>query len=313
MGTPTRWQTYFLAVSAVTLLSAFPSSAAEITCYQNPPPTPAIPWAELTPSGRTPGPDACYIILIKGTINTGDSAKFAQLLSKSHPFAHRVMLWSSGGLVEEAMKVGRLIRKGLLETETASQTYIPKLAGPDERGSLYGGYRGGDYICRGTGCHCASACFLIWAAGINRSGDAIGLHRPTTTSTTFANMPLDRASVLYRQLLTDIGNYLVEMEIPRRFVEIMTDTSSNDIRWLNYDEVPLMEEVPSTAEWVALTCGAMSKAEKDTMSKIGTEIAWPKNVSQRDRMLHDTLQKRSIEIGRCAQKKIWKARDAISM
>src|SRR5207248_2793257 len=106
--------------------------------------------------------------------------------------------------------------------------------------------------------------------------------------------------------------YLVEMEIPRRFVETMTDTSSNNIRWVDFDEAASMEDVPSIAEWVALTCGAMTKAESDTMHKIGAEIAWPKNVLQRDRMLHDMLQKTWQQIALCAFKKIWNARDTIN-
>jgi hypothetical protein len=54
----------------------------------------------------------------------------------------------------------------------------------------------------------------------------LGLHRPTIEATAFATLPPDRACVLHRQLLSDIGRYLAEMEIPRRFIEIMTNTSS---------------------------------------------------------------------------------------
>jgi hypothetical protein len=81
--------------------------------------------------------------------------------------------------------------------------------------------------------------------------------------------PPDRASILYRQLLLDIGKYLSEMEVPQRFIEFMMDTTSAEIRWLTNDEAESMEEVPSIAEWLAATCEAMikSKTARETSKK----------------------------------------------
>jgi hypothetical protein len=98
------------------------------------------------------------------------------------------------------------------------------------------------------GCHCASACFLIWAAGVERGGSALGLHRPSISSTTFANLAPNRASILYRQLLVDLEKYLSDMEVTRRFIDLMTATTSTDMRWLTHHEADPLEEVPSIAE-----------------------------------------------------------------
>jgi len=117
---------------------------------------------------------------------------------------------------------------------------------------------------------------------------------------------------LYRQLLLDIDKYLTEMEVPRRFIDVMMDTTSTEIRWLSYDEAVSVEEVRSIAQWIAATCGAMTKAEKDTMRTIDLEIALKRSVSQRDRMLLEQLEKKSGEINICSAKKLWKARDTIS-
>jgi hypothetical protein len=161
-------------------------------------------------------------------------------------------------------------------------------------------------------CHCASACFLIWAAGVQRSGDVLGLHRPTIEATAFAKLPPDRAGVLYRQLLSEIDRYLAEMEIPRQFIEIMTNTSSKEIRWLTYEETDSIGDMPvSIAEWIASNCGAMTKSEKDTMSKISADISFPKNVSRQDRMLQERLKTKQIQIRDCTWDKIEMARDAI--
>jgi hypothetical protein len=111
------------------------------------------------------------------------------------------------------------------------------------------------YVCNGNSCHCASACFLIWAAGIERHGNSLGLRRPSTRSTNFADLPPDRASALYRTLLAEIGFYLLEMDVPRRFIDVMTDTSSSDIRWLEdaeasfYAEAKIITEFTLSPSW----------------------------------------------------------------
>jgi hypothetical protein len=312
-----KWRIRCFLALVLTLLSA-ESFAAEIICDAWGPG--GTRWdparvAEFYPSGRLPSPDSCQNILLKGTILPGDGERFAKILRQSHPFLFRVLLWSPGGSVEDAMKIGRLIRKGLIETEAPTAMNVPWVRSADENyekqpgwGTLTSAFGGAwTSVCEGRNvsgwqdgkpshnCHCASACFLIWAAGIERSGDVLGLHRPTIEATAFAKLPPDRASVLYRQLLSDIGRYLAEMEIPRRFIEIMTSTSSKDLRWLTYKEAASMEDMPpSIAEWVASSCGAMTKSEKDAMIK--------------DRRLHE---KKWLQIVRCASAKIRMARDEI--
>src|SRR6478672_7421148 len=92
-------------VLVLTVMLPTPSStAAEIICLDayGPGATKIDParLAEAYPSGRRPIPDTCRKVLIKGTIASGDAAKFAQIVQKSHPFLDRVLLWSSGGSVE---------------------------------------------------------------------------------------------------------------------------------------------------------------------------------------------------------------------
>jgi len=72
--------------------------------------------ALLYPSGRRPKPTTCSQLLIEGRLQTGDSEKFLKVLSMHHPFVKTVLLWSPGGSVVEAMKIGRIVRKNMLET-----------------------------------------------------------------------------------------------------------------------------------------------------------------------------------------------------
>jgi hypothetical protein len=277
-------------------------------------------------SGRLPASSICREVLIKGEIVSGDGAKFAEFLNANNPFLETVDLWSSGGLVEEGIKIGRLVRKGMLTT-VAPSSVDPDGTGsrkPDGTGSLM------DtrfvlslpeelpdpnmlYVCNGNSCHCASACFLIWAAGVERHGNSLGLHRLSIRSTSFANLPPDRASALYRTLLTEVGSYLMEMDVPRRFIDIMTDTSSSDISWLEDAEASSMQEAPSVAEWIAATCGAMSKEEEHLLTQVPRRRAVGEGVTQSDRMLYGLLLKKSSAIHACKLEKIDKARDAIEV
>src|SRR3954447_19544665 len=206
---------------AIVAYSIGPSNAAEVVCldkfdsdFQMPTePDRRAKVLELYPSGRLPEKHTCRTALIKGPIVLGDQAKLYDLVRQNHPFLDRVLLWSSGGLVEEALNMGRLIRKGLIKTEAP----LNVSGGPDGDGSL--SHPDNNEICSGRLCHCAGACFFIWASGIERSGNALGIDRPTTTSTSFASLPPDRASVPYRHLMLNIAGYLRDIEIPQRFID----------------------------------------------------------------------------------------------
>jgi len=298
---------------AIVAYSIGPSNAAEVVCldkfdsdYQMPTePDRRAKVLELFPSGRLPEKHTCRIALIKGPIVLGDQAKLYDLVRQNHPFLDRVLLWSSGGLVEEALNMGRLIRKGLIKTEAP----VNVSGGPD--GSL--SHPDNNEICSGTICHCAGACFFIWASGIERSGNALGIQRPATTSTSFASLPPDRASVLYRQLMLNIVGYLRDIEIPQRFIDLMSETSSRDMHWVSYEDADSMSVAPSIADWMAATCGAMSAAERYDWLSIGAKINFRERVTQQERSLYEHLEKKNFSIDSCKRDKVDKARHSVKV
>jgi hypothetical protein len=313
MSVKMRGLAALLIVVTIAMLSGGTSNAAEITCLKKYGGNLTLDTAEKRAlalklySGHIPTAETCTEVLIKGTIIAGDSVKFAQIVKQSHPFLNRILLWSSGGSVEEAMKIGRLVRKGLIDTKAPYHLN----EWPAGYGRLFPDTTRPDVCANNTDCHCASACFLIWVGGVDREGDLLGLHRPSARSTTFASMPPDRAAVYYRELLAEVAKYLTDMEVAPRFTEIMTDTSSRDIRWLTFDEAYGMSKAPSIAEWLASTCGALSKSELYKMASSGLKVAIQKKGTLQERQLLDQLQKRSYEIQSCEIDKIEQARQAI--
>ena len=236
--------------------------------------------------------------------------KFVYFLRQNHPFVDAVVLVSSGGLVEEALKIGRIVRQNLLNTFAPVQV--------DGNGLLLiphpsvGETLRTTTLCEGPACHCASACFLIWAAGVGfRSGD-VGVHRPTIQSTAFANLPPEQASILYRALLADIATYLSDMEVPQKIIDLMSDTASNDIKWLNSLEAKSMLEPLSIAEWDAATCGAMTKQEDEQVSELFKKGA-ERRLSNQDQAVLDANLAKAGRIELCGQGKKARFRDAMAL
>jgi hypothetical protein len=84
-------------------------------------------------------------------------------------------LLSPGGSISEAIEIGRLVQRNLISTMAPVSLGATKVLFTPA-GSVMP--KEDPAYCKGPDCICASACFLIWVGGIERSGNAIGLHRP---------------------------------------------------------------------------------------------------------------------------------------
>lgn len=183
--------------------------------------------------------EACERLWISGEIVSGDALKFAQIVEKNASSLKGVMLSSEGGLPQEAMKIGRIVRDKGLYTEAPATV---------ARNGVLGGGRA---LCKGAECVCASACFLIWTAGVERHGDRIGIHRPVAD---FGGHKPGLAAELYYEaalmprllaLLADLRGYLGDMNVPLRYINRMTRVRHNDTYWLSAEEAVAMV-LPST-------------------------------------------------------------------
>src|SRR5215475_2542630 len=101
-----------LTLIAFAFALALPSRslAVEITCLSTYADADTARIAEIFQSGRRPRPSTCRTALLNGPIVPGDAANFGKFLRRHHPFLDEVILTSSGGLVDDAMKIGRFIR-----------------------------------------------------------------------------------------------------------------------------------------------------------------------------------------------------------
>ena len=158
-------------------------------------------------------------ISISGPIARGDYGKFAAfVIDPAYPerfdaFLIAINLDSPGGDVAEAMKIASLL------DQSFAQTFVRK------------------------GALCASACFLMWAAGVIRvNAGTLGVHRLSLASSSTDVRQTERAVFPAAQT---VETFLVKMGIPHRILDKMRETAPSDIfvisnRWL-------LEEDLSTA------------------------------------------------------------------
>jgi len=119
---------------------------------------------------------------------------------------------------------------------------------------------------------CASACFLVYAGGVQRVGDFIVLHRPYFAKTAARNMSDIERETAQKQLMAKVRDFLQTMEVDQYYIDKMMSTSSQDGYALTGNDVvvhPLNIIVPSIEEIVLTKCDIvtvrqMEEAQKDT-------------------------------------------------
>jgi hypothetical protein len=131
-------------------------------------------------------------VVIEGEIETGDYDKLRNLIENNDNIGS-IYLASPGGNVAEAIKIGRFVRALRLGTEIPGQVANDTrdvLSAAEINKTLNG--VAARYGIRNIKVNytCASACFFVFVAGVERSvdetgilgdGPALGIHRPFLT------------------------------------------------------------------------------------------------------------------------------------
>ena len=163
-----------------------------------------------------------------------------------------IFLFSRGGDVEEAMKIGRLIRRLRLTTYAPDRPPTQAiLASPADK----------------TNNVCASACVLVWVAGARRTGDLLILHRPYPTPESVGKLSDIEFEALEKNAILKVKTYLQEFELPQYYIDKMILTASRD-GYMPSDEGltahPLPEIAGSLEELILSKCDTLSSiAQKD--------------------------------------------------
>lgn len=179
-------------------------------------------------------------IEIAGSIENGDYSKLARIIKAASDnqmqrragFADYglqpvIALSSNGGLLSEAIKLGKLLR------EHRAWVIIPRNA------------------------TCASACIVILAGGVQRhafgdispTGTRIGIHRASPSTEVFAKNDAESAMAEYGRLRQIVKSYFEEMGISSSLYYAMFGVPSENVRWLTRVEANDFELIGSDPGW----------------------------------------------------------------
>ncbi len=148
---------------------------------------------------------------------------------------------SKGGDLDEAMKIGRIIRN----------SEIPVW----------------------TGDECFSACVFIYASGVERyARGKIGLHRPYFDKEYFANLTSIEAKRKYDELKQESIAYLKELEVAQSLIDRMFQTGSTEVDILEADEANKLfgTRSPFYEEWLTAKCGKYTEEQLKVLSSWGS-------------------------------------------
>ena len=173
-------------------------------------------------------------IAISGPIEHGDYKKLVTIIDSNAMSYSRYMngilqLNSPGGDVSEAYRIAILVN------ESFAQTGVMK------------------------GATCASACFIIWAGGVQRLlGGSLGLHRVSMAS---ANVDVKRRAKVLLPTAQTVEAFLIKVGIPRRLIDKGNETSPKnlfvvDTEWLIREGLwHTLQGDPSYLDVVEARCG----------------------------------------------------------
>jgi hypothetical protein len=239
--------------------------------------------------------DWAHTVTICGNIEKGDYQKFKQVCDKilqSNNIIGDVQISSIGGNVIEAMKIGSLIRKLYIITwsplKGTAGNYSPCNFLSSEKADNY----------------CNSSCFLIWAAGVERWGNVLGLHRPYFGKEYSKGLTASEAKAKYEGGSNIVKNYLYDMDIPTNIIDEMFKHSSKDIYFLDYKTAESLKHVPFFEEWIIANCNTLKIEEKNAMSNFQTKLFLKRKLSKLESLEYNWLIKKSIEAQICMMNKI---------
>ena len=168
-----------------------------------------IEWARRPDGSRIVG------VKIEGEIVPGDAAKLLNFYKEYGAFISPIYLRSKGGDVEEAMKMGTLVRQLRLKTEA------PKWQNGQPPFSAVPANSKDNMIC-------ASACFLIYVAGAERQGNYVALHRPYLTRPAARQLSDVEVEARQKQVMAKVREYLRTMEVEQFWIDKMMSTNSQN-------------------------------------------------------------------------------------
>lgn len=238
-------------------------------------------------------------IRLVGKIEKGDAEKFKRLvedLRQKKRTVNMLMLASIGGDANEAMRIGKIVRKSFIPTHAPF--------------ALDAGFTCNEYPSglEDDDCDCASACFLIWVAGVYRVGDVLGIHRPYFLEEYFEGLSASEVQKEYVLMYERVRSYLKNMDVPEHIINKMFNTGSDEITYLDWDTAKSMEWVPFFDERVGASCLRLtSEEEMDYWGLLERKWEGKSTLTKSEKFYFNYLKERERNFNKCYREKLKEA------
>ena len=238
-------------------------------------------------------------IRLIGEIEKGDAEKFkiiVEYLREEKITVNVLLLASIGGDAIEAMQIGTIVRESFIPTQAPFAL--------DSRFTCKG-YPSG---LEDDDCDCSSACFLIWAAGVHRVGDVLGIHRPYFLGRNLEKLSAAKDRQELVQIYERIRSYLENMDVPEHIINKMFNTGSDEITYLDWDSAKSMESVPLFDEWVGASCLRLtSEEEMDYLRLLSKKWEAKSTLTKTEASYLNCLKERKDKFNKCFREKLKEA------
>ena len=186
-------------------------------------------------------------IVIEGSIEKGDVARFLEAVVTTGVDTYSIVLQSGGGDALEAMRLGRLVRALGLKVEAPLRQRQGNACFPRPTQT--------------SNCRCDSACVLIYIGGLDRYGDALGVHRIYIDQKIQNRLTLNQSALLSKEIQSEVNKYFHEMSAPTSLLELANRSASDEIKLLDsqYIEDNLYGLPGDVQEWLLARCGSTKK------------------------------------------------------
>lgn len=248
-----------------------------------------------------------YSIILEGAIVPGDYDKLRKLIDENCPSKSwsrycpsEIFLASPGGSVIEAMKIGRLVRTLRFGIE------VPDDMGgaPDLRQKKIGALKLQDpkanYLC-------ASACFFIAVAGIERlpaleiEEPILGIHRPFMDDADLKVLSANQVITSATQVRTVVEAYLKEMGVPLKYADLMFSTPKDQVRWITAAEyqADFAGIISELRDWLSARCDKRTEIEKHLDDLFDSKIMRGEKFSPEEEVMKRGLGEKHKVQARC--------------
>jgi hypothetical protein len=238
-------------------------------------------------------------IRLVGKIENGDAEKFEKLvkdLRQKKIAVNMLTLASSGGDANEAMRIGKIVRKSFIPTHAPFAL---------DYGWTCNGYPPG---VKDDDCDCASACFLIWVAGVYRMGNVLGIHRPYFLEESLEGLSASEAQKESALMYERIKSYLKDMDVPEHVINKMFNTQSDEMLYLDWYTAKSMEIVPFYDELEGASCLRLTaKEEMDYWRLLAKKWEKKNFLTKSEKLYFNYLKNRKEKFNKCFREKLKKA------